>query len=370
MACCAVELGAAGRGACATALRSALIAQLVLSLCLVIFCYNASIHVLTLLKDVHRVTILFVYGLILLHAYSMKLHYTSGLRLTSILTQYPYWPRIDPLCRTWTVLGSLIAINGLFVSSACHLTLKALMKDLSVSLRVGIAQYLTEPTWKRLLDTMQVELRCCGVDKPSDWHEIPWITMDFLNQDSELVMSSRALGLADKRGSGRQWTWREVWAERAALAAASLHANGCADAVQEPLRRAVFALKCFNVIVFILQMIIIVLARMLRTSARSAVLRGDRLGPGLGYLFGNTEKQIQKVQYTAEEGGGDAFVPHPTHVYRLIKEHSIHFMTRCAPVTSSAEPRPTYLNSRFVANIQKDNFYIARNVRRRTRRAV
>ncbi|XP_059055598.1 RDS/peripherin-like protein xRDS35 [Achroia grisella] len=135
-----------------------------------------------------QVTVFLLYGLILFQAYAMKLHYTSGLRLITLLLQSPYWPRASVVTRVWLASGIMVAANGILVYAACRGTLKALMKELSSSLRIGISQYLTEPTWKRLMDTMQVELNCCGADTPSDWHEIPWLNMDFFNEDNNLIM--------------------------------------------------------------------------------------------------------------------------------------------------------------------------------------
>ncbi|KAG7305950.1 hypothetical protein JYU34_008513 [Plutella xylostella] len=238
MAVAACSLRAEGRERVAAVLRALLIAQLVVSLCMLIFCYNAALTVVMLLKEIHKLTALLLYGLVLLQAYAMKLQYTAGLRLITWLLKFPAWGRCAALTRAWTAAGSLVAANGMLVTAACHSTVKytaglrlitwllkfpawgrcaaltrawtaagslvaangmlvtaachstvkALMTELAASLRVGISQYLTEPTWKRLLDTMQVELSCCGIERASDWHEIPWINMDFLNEQSDLVM--------------------------------------------------------------------------------------------------------------------------------------------------------------------------------------
>ncbi|CAB3235260.1 unnamed protein product [Arctia plantaginis] len=325
-----------GRARLAGVLRALLIAQLVLSLCMAIFCYNTSLRVMLLLKHIHKVTVLLLYGLILFQAYGMKLHYTGGLRLIALLVKFPYWTRANFVSSVWLVTGTLVAANGMLVYAACRGTLKALMKELASSLRIGISQYLTEPTWKSLLDTMQVELSCCGADLPSDWHEIPWINMDFLNESSNLVMK-----LAGTDGKVlppvspyscctprvmapcyhdplQQSEWREVWSEESPLLSASLHTRGCVEAVRAPLTRALLALQCFNMLVFLFQvftpfalltsryysdlliyvrsfsdskalpkMLIVVLTQLLRTSARGAVLRGACEGEGRAVLFGD-----------------------------------------------------------------------------------
>ncbi|XP_052755044.1 peripherin-2-like [Galleria mellonella] len=276
-------------------LRALLIAQLVVSLCMVIFCYNTSLKVMSLLEHIHKLTVYLLYGLILLQAYAMKLHYTSGLRLITLLLQTPYWPRASTVSRIWLASGTMVAANGLLVYAACRGTMKALMKELSSSLRIGISQYLTEPMWKRLMDTMQVELNCCGADKPGDWHEIPWLNMDFFNEDSDLIMriagsdgkvlppvtpysccTSRVLAacyhdpLQQAAGVDGE----------AALAAASQAARGCVDAVRAPLARALLALHCFNMLVCLLQVLILWLTLLLRSSARAAVMRGACAGAG------------------------------------------------------------------------------------------
>ncbi|XP_028162130.1 rod outer segment membrane protein 1-like [Ostrinia furnacalis] len=293
-----------GRQQLAAVLRGLLIAQLVVSLCMVIFCYNTSLRVMLLLKHVHKLTVYLLYGLILLQAYCMKLHYTSGLRLITLLLQCPHWSRATLASRIWLASGTIVAFNGMLVYGACRGTLTALMKELSSSLRIGISQYLTEPTWKRLMDTMQVELSCCGVEKPSDWHEIPWINMDFLNEDSDLVM--RLAGADGKvlppvspyscctprvlaacyHDPLQQSECREIWRD-SPLLPASLHARGCVEAVRGPLTKALLALHCFNTLVLLLQLVIMVLTQLLRTSARAAVLRGDGSGPGRAYLLGD-----------------------------------------------------------------------------------
>ncbi|KAM3963774.1 uncharacterized protein ACR2FA_002298 [Aphomia sociella] len=307
-----------GRQQLAGVLRALLIAQLVISLCMVIFCYNTSLKVMSLLKHIHKVTVFLLYGLILFQAYAMKLHYTSGLRLITLLLQCPYWHRVSMLSRVWLASGTMVAANGILVYAACRGTLKALMKELSSSLRIGISQYLAEPTWKRLMDTMQVDLNCCGADKPGDWHEIPWLNMDFFNEESDLIMS-----LAGADGKVLPPVWPYSCCTPRVLAAcyhdplqqvstlfsndhelrynrhcllrvepscsvpgpASLQARGCVEAVRAPLTRALLALHCFNMLVCLLQMLIVSLTQLLHSSARAAVLRGACDGAGAGCLL-------------------------------------------------------------------------------------
>ncbi|XP_022119316.2 RDS/peripherin-like protein xRDS35 isoform X1 [Pieris rapae] len=292
-----------GRERLANVLRALLITQVIISLVMAIFCYNVSFRVMSLLKNIHKLTVYLLYGLILLQAYCMKLHYTSGLRLLTWAVQYPHWKRTACVTRIWMISGSLVAVNGMLVYAACRSTLKGLLKELSSSLRLGISQYLTEPSWKTLLDTMQVELNCCGADQPSDWYEIPWINIDYLNESSDLAMK---LAGSDGRVSPpvtpyscctprvlaacyhdplQQWEWREAWSSSHPLVGASLHARGCVDAVRAPLTRATLALQLCNLLSLIVQVVIVCLSQVMVGSARDAVVRGDAAGVGRAALF-------------------------------------------------------------------------------------
>ncbi|OWR49572.1 peripherin-2 like protein [Danaus plexippus plexippus] len=281
-----------GRQRLAGVLRALLIAQLAISLVMVIFCYNVTVKVMSLLKNIHKVTVMLFYALLLLHAYCMKLHYTSGFRLISWLLRCPHWPRAAPVTRLWLISGCLVALNGLLVHAACKSTLKALMKELSSSLRIGISHYLSEPTWKRIMDTMQVELNCCGVESPSDWHEIPWINMDFLNEDSELVMKlsgtdGKALPpvspysccsphvLAACCHDPLQQFEDSWWGS---AAGATLSARSCRDAVGAPLARAALAIHTLSALALVLQLVVVMVTQLVVRSALQAVARGDWTG--------------------------------------------------------------------------------------------
>ncbi|XP_004929413.1 peripherin-2-like [Bombyx mandarina] len=297
------RLSKEGRERVAAVLRALLIAQLVVSLCMVIFCYNTTQKVMMLLKNVHKLTVYLLCGLVLLQTYCMKLHYTAGLRLVTLLLRCPFWSRGSRVGKIWLINGLMLVANGGLVYAACRATLKALVKELSSSLRVGMSQYLIEPSWKKLLDTMQVDLCCCGADRPGDWHEIPWLSVDFLNENSSVVM--KLAGTDGKilppvspyscctprvlapcyHDPLQQWSDTTAW-RASPLVAASLHTRGCVEAVRAPLVRALLALQFFNILILIFQVLIILLIQLLSTSARAAALRGECGGAGRGSLFG------------------------------------------------------------------------------------
>ncbi|XP_050347238.1 peripherin-2-like [Nymphalis io] len=262
-------------------LRALLIAQLTISLVMVIYSYNTSYKIMSLLKKIHKFKVILIYILILLQAYCMKLHYTSGFRLVSWLLRYPHWSRVGPVARLWLLSGTLLAANGLLVHAACKTTLKALMKELSSTLRIGMTQYLTEPSWKQFIDTMQIELNCCGADRPEDWHEVPWISIDFLNESEELVIKLSGVDGKMKLPispysccSPHVLTacyhdplqLRQVEGE----GVRSLHKRGCREAAQLPLARVAFAVHVLTVLCALLQMLIVLVTHLLRAATKCA----------------------------------------------------------------------------------------------------
>ncbi|CAH2108651.1 unnamed protein product [Euphydryas editha] len=293
-----ITLSKDGRHRLAGVLRALLIAQLTISLVMVIYCYNTSYKVMSLLKNIHKFKVFLIYALILLQAYCMKLHYTSGFRLVTWLLRNQDWCRTTPVSRVWLLSGTLLAANGLLVHAACKTTLKALMKELSSTLRFGMSQYLTEPKWKRFIDTMQIELNCCGADRPNDWHEVPWMNIDFLNEDDDLVMKLSGIDgkvllpaspysccsphvLSACFHDPLQQRYREAGGG----AARSLQRRGCVEAAEAPLVRVSIAVHALVGLVVLLQVAIVLLALLIRNtqqqpeqveSSESAQRRGQR----------------------------------------------------------------------------------------------
>ncbi|XP_046962495.1 peripherin-2-like isoform X2 [Vanessa cardui] len=233
-------------------LRALLIAQLTISLVMVIYSYNTSYKIMSLLKKIHKFKVLLIYTLILLQAYCMKLHYTSGFRLVSWMLRCPQWSRVGPVARLWLLSGTLLAANGLLVHAACKTTLK-------------------------------IELNCCGADRPEDWHEVPWINIDFLNEDEELVIK-----LSGTDGKMKLPISPYSCCSPHVLTACyhdplqqehmedggvrSLQGRGCRVAAQSPLARVAFAVHLLTVLCAILQLLIMLLTHLLHGATKCAKL--------------------------------------------------------------------------------------------------
>ncbi|XP_045447633.1 RDS/peripherin-like protein xRDS35 [Melitaea cinxia] len=245
---------------------------------MVIYCYNTSYKVMSLLKNIHKFKVYLIYALILLQAYCMKLHYTSGFRLVTWLLRDQHWGRTAPVSRVWLLSGTLLAANGLLIHAACKTTLKALMKELSSTLRFGMSQYLTEPTWKRFIDTMQIELNCCGADHPNDWHEIPWMNIDFLNEDEDIVMKlsgidGKVLLPASPYSCCSPHVLTACFHDplqqrygEDADAARSLQKRGCVRAAEAPLVRVSLAVHALVGLAVLLQVVIVLLTLLIRST--------------------------------------------------------------------------------------------------------
>lgn len=55
------------------------------------------------------------------------------------------------------------------------------------SIASGMIHYLSDPSWKEIIDHLQVDNKCCGVDSYENWHETDWLTKYHVDIDSETV---------------------------------------------------------------------------------------------------------------------------------------------------------------------------------------
>lgn len=52
----------------------------------------------------------------------------------------------------------------------------------------GMKKYITDMSWKRRIDNMQIGLQCCGIDSFEDWHKTYWVQREFLVLDSPDIL--------------------------------------------------------------------------------------------------------------------------------------------------------------------------------------
>ncbi|XP_076678733.1 peripherin-2 isoform X2 [Andrena cerasifolii] len=88
----------------------------------------------------------------------------------------------------WTMMGLFLVFVGCFMASICFSTAEQLGLQVRETLVEGMKRYFTDVSWKRRIDTMQVHLRCCGIDSSSDWHKTYWLPRDLLVLDSPDIL--------------------------------------------------------------------------------------------------------------------------------------------------------------------------------------
>nr|XP_012153482.1 PREDICTED: uncharacterized protein LOC100874647 isoform X3 [Megachile rotundata] len=88
----------------------------------------------------------------------------------------------------WTILGLFVVLVGCFMAGICISTADQLTQQVRQILVEGMRRYLADVTWKRRIDNMQVQMRCCGIDSSDDWHKTYWLQRDLLVLDSPDIL--------------------------------------------------------------------------------------------------------------------------------------------------------------------------------------
>lgn len=53
----------------------------------------------------------------------------------------------------------------------------------------GMYKYLSDEAWKHTIDSMQYEMKCCGIDTYEDWYNSMWLNKYNINPYHETVKS-------------------------------------------------------------------------------------------------------------------------------------------------------------------------------------
>ncbi|XP_034179947.2 peripherin-2 isoform X2 [Osmia lignaria lignaria] len=201
----------------------------------------------------------------------------------------------------WTMLGLFVAFVGCFMASICVTTADQLTQQVRQILVEGMKRYFTDVTWKRRIDNMQVEMRCCGIDSSDDWHSTYWLQRDLLILDSPDILRYAKL---DGRVTPPVVPWSccridvkgpcyhdplQLPNPEQNSTYDSLNAPGCLVAMKTLLNGALYSVLPLLSCLFVLQIIVTVLSRLDFTSARNAVALGNRRADSPGWLYGRLD---------------------------------------------------------------------------------
>lgn len=55
------------------------------------------------------------------------------------------------------------------------------------SIARGMIHYLSDSSWKEIIDRLQFNNECCGIDSYENWYETAWLTKYHVDVASESV---------------------------------------------------------------------------------------------------------------------------------------------------------------------------------------
>nr|XP_012153477.1 PREDICTED: uncharacterized protein LOC100874647 isoform X1 [Megachile rotundata] len=201
----------------------------------------------------------------------------------------------------WTILGLFVVLVGCFMAGICISTADQLTQQVRQILVEGMRRYLADVTWKRRIDNMQVQMRCCGIDSSDDWHKTYWLQRDLLVLDSPDILRYAKL---DGRVTPPVVPWSccridvkgpcyhdplQLPNPEQNSTYDSLNARGCLIAMKTLLNGTLYSVLPLVFCLFVLQIAVTVLSRLDFTSARNAVALGNRWSASPGWLYGRLD---------------------------------------------------------------------------------
>ncbi|XP_060825002.1 photoreceptor outer segment membrane glycoprotein 2-like isoform X1 [Bombus pascuorum] len=201
----------------------------------------------------------------------------------------------------WTLIGLFVVLVGCFMASICFSTADLLTVQLRQTLREGMKRYFTDVSWKRKIDSMQVNMQCCGIDSSDDWHKTYWLQREFLVLDSpDILRYAKVDGRVtppvvpwsccriDVKGPCYHDPLQLPNSEQNSTYD-SLNPRGCLVAIKSVLNGTLYSTVVLIAFLFVLQISVSVLSRFDFTAARNAVALGDRWAASPGWLYGRLD---------------------------------------------------------------------------------
>ncbi|XP_050594484.1 peripherin-2-like isoform X3 [Bombus affinis] len=201
----------------------------------------------------------------------------------------------------WTLIGLFVVLVGCFMASICFSTADLLTVQLRQTLHEGMKRYFTDVSWKRKIDSMQINMQCCGIDSSDDWHKTYWLQREFLMLDSPDILRYAKV---DGRVTPPVVPWSccrinvkgpcyhdplQLPNSEQNSTYDSLNPRGCLVAIKSVLNGTLYSTVVLIAFLFVLQISLSVLSRFDFTAARNAVALGDRWAASPGWLYGRLD---------------------------------------------------------------------------------
>lgn len=108
------------------------------------------------------------------------------------IKSYIMWLRICRknsryLLRIWTYSGYSSIFNMVVIGTMAAGVSNHLMRSMHYSMERGMRHYLDDMQWKKVIDTLQYSMQCCGFTSYKDWHTISWMSAWHVINSSEII---------------------------------------------------------------------------------------------------------------------------------------------------------------------------------------
>ncbi|KOC70969.1 Dynein-1-beta heavy chain, flagellar inner arm I1 complex [Habropoda laboriosa] len=162
--------------------------SLVIGMCLFFSGLFVSFTMATRLKLDERNLFEHVFKTLTIYGLYVFVHNLMGLKLCYNYFHYAEGAWMNLRLFVWSLLGSFVVLVGCFMASICFSTAERLAVQFREDLVEGMKRYLTDATWKKRIDKMQIEMQCCGIESSDDWHMTYWLQREFLALDSPDIL--------------------------------------------------------------------------------------------------------------------------------------------------------------------------------------
>lgn len=279
----------------------AILASLFIGLALFLMGLFVSIAISAKLQLEERNLFELVFYTLMLYGLYVFFHNLMGMKLCYNYFHYAEGPWMNLRLFVWTLVGLLVVLVGCFMASRSFSTADYLTIQLRATLLEGMKKYFTDVSWKRRIDSIQVSMKCCGIDSSDDWHKTYWLQREFL-----LVDSPDILRYAKLDGSVTPpvvpWSCCRIDVKGPCFhdplqlpnpeqnsSYESLNPRGCLAPMRIMLNGTLHSAAVMIAFLFVLQVTAGVLSRFDFTAARNAVALGDRWSGSPGWLFGRLD---------------------------------------------------------------------------------
>ncbi|GLV32344.1 Tetraspanin 33B [Carabus blaptoides fortunei] len=209
------------------------------------------------------------------------------------------------LLRIWTFSGYSSIFNVVVIGTMAAGVSNHLIQSMHYSMERGMRHYLDDMQWKKIIDTLQFNMQCCGFASYKDWHTISWMSATHVINSSEIIhhtfpLSGQHLYLPAVPWSCckldyyrqcfhdpiQQYQYVDDWAR---LTAESVNHVGCMELLRQPIELSFLLFVLATYLLFFLQIALTIVSRYIYTSYKSAVILGDPFGVAPGWILDKSD---------------------------------------------------------------------------------